>query len=567
MATEPATNPGGDNAATVAEPVASSRNLDRASGRLSDLPSGESTGSRVTSVITPRETLHLQEIARTRIFAVIVVMFAAFVLATLTVIGGDPIAKRVFALALLAIAAACGWLRWVVRHDEGYTIPRATAVAYVTIVGAFTGIWFFGVFSPAPMILPFGIAFFSVGQSSRAVFSTYATCAGLQLLLTALIASGLMPDRGMIRTVGLNQVEQVVFIVLMQGVMLVTFVLQRKTREATLLAIEQHDRVVRSLAHRDALLAEARQDLAQAMQVGGVGRWTEEVVGSFRLGRVLGRGAMGEVYDAVHVTTGSPAAVKLLHPHVLAQTELVQRFGREARIVGQLTAANVVRVLEVSPPDTRVPYIAMERLVGQDLTDYLREHKRMGLRGVLTMLRQVGVGLDAARAAGVVHRDLKPRNLFLARQGSQDVWKILDFGVARLAGEETLTIDQIVGTPNYMAPEQANGATVTHRSDLFALGVIAYRSLTGRPAFEGESTAEILYKVVHTMPPRPTGVAHLPAEVDLVLAIAIAKAPDDRFDSAADFAQALDAAARGRLDPKLRARAERLLGKLPWADA
>ena len=567
MATEPATNPGADDTATVAEPVASARKLDRSSGQLSDLPSGESTGSRITSVITPRETLHLQEIERTRIFTVMVVVFAAFTLATLTVVGGDPLAKRVFAMALFGIAASCGWLRWVVRHDEGYTIARATSVAYVTIFGAFTGIWFFGIFSPAPMLLPFGIAFFSIGQSARAVFAVYATCAIMQLGLMALVASGVIQDRGMIRTGGLNLVEQIVVILLVQATLLVTYVLQRRTRSATIFAIEQHDRVVRSLAHRDALLAEARQDLAQAMQVGGVGRWTEEVVGSFRLGRVIGRGAMGEVYDAVHVTSGDPAAVKLLHPHVLAQTELVQRFGREARIVGQLSTANVVRVLEVSPPDTRVPYIAMEKLLGQDLTDYLREHKRMGVRGVLAMLRQVGVGLDAARAAGVVHRDLKPRNLFLARQGSQEVWKILDFGVARLAGEETLTVDQIVGTPNYMAPEQANGVAVTHRSDLFALGVIAYRSLTGRPAFEGESTAEILYKVVHTMPPRPAGVAPLPPDFDLVLAIAIAKAPDDRFDSAAEFAQALDAAARGRLDSTLRAKAQRLLSKLPWVDA
>jgi serine/threonine protein kinase len=342
--------------------------------------------------------------------------------------------------------------------------------------------------------------------------------------------------------------------------------MQRQTRSATLDAIEKHDRVVRSLAHREALLAEARQDLAQAMQLGGVGRWTEEVLGSFRLGRIIGRGAMGEVYEAEPLAGGEPAAVKLLHPHVLAQADMVHRFVREARIVSGLNAAHVVRVLEVSPPESRVPYIAMERLFGTDLTDYLREHRRIGIRGVLTLLRQVGMGLDAARSAGVVHRDLKPRNLFLARMGAQEIWKILDFGVARLSGEETLTQDQIVGTPNYMAPEQANGGAITHRADLFALGVIAYRALTGRPAFEGETTAAILYKVVHAMPPRPSGVAPLPAATDWVLAIAMAKDPADRFDSGAEFAQALDAAARGRLDASLRVRAERLLARLPWEE-
>jgi serine/threonine-protein kinase len=557
---DPATHPANEEPPTVAEPAASSRQVPEATSGPSSV--SDPTGSRVTSVITPRETLHLQEVARTRIFATVVIVFAAFVLGTLTLVGGDPFAKRLLAGSLVAIGATCIWLRWELRKDEGYTVTRATVAAYICILGAFTGIWFFGVFSPAPMILLFGLAFFSIGQSARAVFAVYLTCAALQLGLMVLVASGVLPDQGLIRAARLTLVEEVVVILLVQAVLFVTFLVQRRTRDVTIQAIEQHDRVVRTLAHRDALLREARQDLAVAMQAGGIGRWTDEVLGSFHLGRVLGRGAMGEVYEAVRVGSDEQAAVKLLHPHVLAQSELVQRFVREARIVASLNAANVVRVLDVSPPDARVPWLAMERLTGHDLADHLREHKRMGVRSVLTMLRQVGLGLDAARAAGVVHRDLKPRNLFLSSRG--DVWKILDFGVARLAGEETLTRDQIVGTPNYMAPEQANGSPVTHRTDLFALGVIAYRALTGRPAFEGEITAEIVYKVVHSMPPRPSEVAPLPSEIDLVLAIAMAKDAADRFESAAEFAQAVDAAARGRLDAALRTRAERLLSRLPW---
>jgi serine/threonine-protein kinase len=559
---EPSTHPGAtDTAQTVAEPSSRHRMREATSGPPSG-PTEISTGSRVTSVVTPRETLHLQEIARTRSFAAVVLGFALLVMGTLALVGGDPFAKRLLATALFVIAATCAWLWWSLRTDAGYTIGKATFAAYVCIGGAFAGIWFFGVYSPAPMILPFGLAFFSIGQDRRAVVSTYLMCAGIQLALMLLVAAGALPDQGLIRASALSKGELAVVILLVQAVLFVTFLVQRKTRQATIYAIEQHDHVVRTLAHRDALLAEARHDLAQAMQVGGVGRWTEETVGSYRLGRVLGRGAMGEVYEAVRVGTDEAAAVKLLHPHVLAQADLVQRFVREARIVASLRAANVVRVLDVSPPDARVPWLAMERLTGHDLADYLRENKRMGVNAALTMLRQVGLGLDAAREAGVVHRDLKPRNLFLSTRG--EVWKILDFGVARLAGEETLTKDQIVGTPNYMAPEQANGAPVTHKADLFALGVIAYRVLTGRPAFDGETTAEILYKVVHAMPPRPSEVAPLPAEIDLVLALALAKDPADRFETAADFAQAIDAAAHGRLDATLRGRAEALLRVLPF---
>ena len=563
---DPATQPGRDDAATVAEPAVSARRPDRSSGRLPELPSGASSaGSRVTSVVTPRETLHLQEIARTRIFVIIAAVFAGLVPFTIPLLGGDPTAKTIFICSNSAIVASCGWLAWQLRRDEGYTIARATTVAYVSVISAFARIWYFGVFSPAPAGIPFGLSFFSIGQSRRAVLGVYLTCAFLQGVLMLAIMTGVLPDQGLIRAQSLTPVQQGTIMVILQGLFFVTYLTQRKTRQATLDAIEQHDRVLRSLHQRDALLREARQDLAQALQAGGLGRWSEEVVGSYRLGRVIGRGAMGEVYEATHVETGDPAAVKLLHPHVLAQADLVQRFVREARIVASLSAANVVRVLEVSPPEAPVPWLAMERLNGLDLADYLREHKRMGLKGVLTMLRQVGLGLDAARALGVVHRDLKPRNLYLSSQG--DIWKILDFGVARVTGEQTLTIDQIVGTPNYMAPEQANGAAVTHRTDLFALGVITYRALTGQPAFEGETTAEILYKVVHTMPVAASTLVSLPSEVDLVLAIALAKNAADRFDSAAELAQALDAAARSRLDAALRSRAEALVARLPWGVA
>ena len=565
MGTEPATNSSADEPATIAEPAASSRSLGSRGGTLGDLISSTSGASRVTSVVTPRDTLHVQEIARTRTFAVMVVVFSAVVITTLAFVGGNPTAKQVFLVSNVLLALACAWLRWRLRNPENYSITQTTAVAYVSILGAFTGIWFFGVFSPAPMILPFGIAFFSIGGSRSAVTAVYLTCAGLLGVLTLLVSIGAIPDQGMIHTVGLNTIEQLVFVILMQATLFVTFLMQRQARTATLEAIEQHDGVIRSLAHRDALLAEARQDLDQALKAGGMGRWSEEVVGSFRLGRVIGRGAMGEVYEAVREPGGELAAVKLLHPHVLVQADLAARFVREARIVSALKNANVVRVIEVSAPDSRVPYLAMERLEGQDLTDYLREHKRMSVRNVLSMVRQVGKGLDAAREAGVVHRDLKPRNLFLAKVGHDEQWKILDFGVARITGEETLTQDQIIGTPNYMAPEQAGAGVVTHKSDLFALGVIAYRALTGRPAFEGETTAEILYKVVHTMPPQPTAVAHLPPQMDLALAIAIAKDPDDRYASASELTHALDAAARGRLDASLRARATRLLASLDWA--
>jgi serine/threonine protein kinase len=148
------------------------------------------------------------------------------------------------------------------------------------------------------------------------------------------------------------------------------------------------------------------------------------------------------------------------------------------------------------------------------------------------------------------------------------VWKLLDFGVSRFATADVTHADgRIIGTPEYMAPEQAAGEAVTHQTDLFSLGAVVYRALTGNPAFAGDHLAEVLYKVAHTMPPRPSALADLATEVDVVLAVALAKAPADRFRSAEELREALESATRGNVLPELRERAERILAVTPWSEA
>jgi len=160
------------------------------------------------------------------------------------------------------------------------------------------------------------------------------------------------------------------------------------------------------------------------------------------------------------------------------------------------------------------------------------------------MLDHVARGLEVARGAGVVHRDLKPHNLFFH---AGTTWKILDFGVSKLIGSEgTLTGNGIVGTPQYMAPEQAAGGEISHRSDVYALGAIAYRCLTGRALFSGRDITELVYQVVHARPIRPGALGRVPSSVEDVLAIALAKDPRRRFPSAQAFAHAFMLARRGR---------------------
>jgi serine/threonine-protein kinase len=172
------------------------------------------------------------------------------------------------------------------------------------------------------------------------------------------------------------------------------------------------------------------------------------------------------------------------------------------------------------------------------------------------MVRHVGAGLTAAAAAGIVHRDIKPQNLFF----HHGAWKILDFGVARLEDHgDTLTSGNVVGTPSYMAPEQARGQPVDHRTDLYALAACAYRALTGHPPHAAGEIAETLYRVVHTAPRRP------PDDVDYVLALGLAKRADDRFTTAREFADALAAALADELPVVLRARADALVRRGAWS--
>jgi serine/threonine-protein kinase len=549
--------------------------IPRATGAPGPLPSAPTLAespsqgaSSSSSLVTARETLGYQEIERTRAFMRIALFLAIIMSSALPFVGGDPAAKLVLFGSLGLVVAVCGRLLVLLKSDEGYTLRRAVITGYTTIFAVFCGIHFYGVFSPGAAVVPLGIYFFCTGQSDRASLSVYVTCSVAYAALAVLAVTGLVPDRGLVTADGLTLLERLVVVALIEGIFFAVYMSARKTREATLYAIERHDVVVRGLAQRDALLHEARHDLVQAMRVGGVGRFSGEVVGSFRLGSVIGRGAMGEVYEAVRLDTKEEAAVKLVHPQLLADRDIVERFLREAKLTSSLSALNVVRVIEASGADAPIPYLAMERLRGDDLATHLRDTKRMGMRLLLTMLRQVGAGLDAAHAAGIVHRDLKPRNIFCARSrksGEADVWKILDFGVSKLdSGEGTLTGGQIVGTPAYMAPEQARAQPVGSRADVFALGVIAYRALTGSPPFSGDTNVEILFRVSHDMPLRPSDLVRMPPEVDLVLAVALAKAPEDRFGTATELAQALDGASRGRVDPALTAHANRLLESLPW---
>ena len=204
----------------------------------------------------------------------------------------------------------------------------------------------------------------------------------------------------------------------------------------------------------------------------------------YRVLRKIGEGGMGTVYAAEHVEIGKIVAIKILHPHYSTEQELVERFRREARAASRIGHPNIIDVMDFGTTDDGCAYFIMEHLDGIDLADVLSHERRLDANRSCEITIQICRALAAAHAAGVIHRDLKPENIFLvARDGKADFVKVLDFGVARSAGRTNrLTNPGIaMGTPEYMAPEQAAGGVVDHRSDIYSVGALLYEMVTGQP--------------------------------------------------------------------------------------
>jgi tRNA A-37 threonylcarbamoyl transferase component Bud32 len=517
------------------------------------------TGTSGTTVGSPLEALERDEILRTRKFCGIAFTIALFGAGSVAVLPGDPTVTVILLSAIgIAIMAVVFLLH---RTSDPVQFRRPTTLLgwFIPALAVTAAIPFFGVFSPVGVILVLGIYFTGLGRSTPLAYAVYAMCAGAQALVALLVITGATRDTGIVHFVHLGVFEEVVIQGLVQMILFATLLTARVSRRTALLAVGELERAVRFAAHREALLLEAREELERALR-SGRGRFTDQTLGGYKLGAVLGRGAMGEVYEAVDARNQA-VAIKLLSQTSLGNLNHVLRFLRELRMTVGLDSPNIVRVIEVG--EQPVPYLVMEKLEGKTLSDILRSKYVMPVAEIVDMIRQVGAGITAAAGAGIVHRDLKPQNVF--RHGR--TWKILDFGVSRAVdSSDTLTAGHIVGTPSYMAPEQASGATVDHATDLYALAAIAYRAFTGRPPFAAGEIAETLYRVVHTAPQRPSAlVDDLPLQVDLVLAIGLAKQPRDRFRSAAELSDALALAVEGRLALEMREHGVGLVQNGAWS--
>ena len=261
-------------------------------------------------------------------------------------------------------------------------------------------------------------------------------------------------------------------------------------------------------------------------------------IGRYQLLERLGQGGMGVVYRAHDTLLERTVAVKVISAPIDQNADLRERFFREARSAGQLSHRNIITIHDLGEHEGQ-PYLAMEFLEGQDLQERMVSPQKLSVRRKLDIAIDICEGLDYAHVHGVIHRDIKPANIFVTDGG---MVKILDFGLARLVTSELTRSNMMMGTLNYMAPEQIRGERVDHRVDIFSAGVVLYELFGGKRAFEGDSFASTLYKILQESPTSlreldPT----LPIELIQIVERALAKPRDDRYQHTSDMLRELAA--------------------------
>jgi serine/threonine-protein kinase len=273
------------------------------------------------------------------------------------------------------------------------------------------------------------------------------------------------------------------------------------------------------------------------------------VASKYAVVRLLGEGGMGAVYEATHTPTGRPVAIKVLLPLLAHDAECIARFDREARVAARVSSPYLAEVIDIGDTETGARYIAMELLDGESLQTRLETMGPMSVKDVLRFTFQLLDGLAKVHDAGVVHRDLNPHNVYLAKTRSGETVKIIDFGLAKIQDEDESTgvarltqPGSVLGTPHFMAPEQARGQMrdVDARSDLYAVGVIIYRAITGTLPFKSPSYADLAMKINFETPKSPLElVPGLDKNFAAIITRAMAKEKSQRYASAREFLAAV----------------------------
>ncbi len=484
----------------------------------------------------------------------------------LAAIGREPAPRAVGLIAIGAILVVTMSSRTRGR-DERASYASWTLVAILSVGPAYA----FGLHSAFASVIAallFVGAAFGAGPGAARVARRLPVWLGVALAhgaLFAAIATGLVPDEGNLAVLvpGHPWHEALALHAMLQAAYLAAFAsglaldarFEQLTRRAATAEAQ--------LAGSEAELSRTDRDIARALAGEPSDLFTGETLGRYRVGPRIASGAMGDVYAASR-DDGLAVAIKLVRRERVGEAWALELFAREARALARVQSPAVARIHE-SGVDRDVPYVVMERIEGRSLAAELRTRGALDRDELRVLVRDLCRGVRDIHDAGLVHRDLKPQNVLRASEGAPESdcrWKIVDFGLALHGAEGRETTG---GTAGYVAPEQALGERVDTRADLYSLGLVIYRALTGRPAFVGADAVAIALRARQSGPPDPKRNVEVPRELELVLRIALAARPEGRFATARELGAALAAALEGRISDAHRARGERLLESAPWS--
>jgi len=294
-----------------------------------------------------------------------------------------------------------------------------------------------------------------------------------------------------------------------------------------------------------------------------------QMLGKYRIIKELGKGGFALVYHAVDTVLENEVALKILKPGLAGEPDALRRFQQEARVTAKLFHPNIVSFFETGELDGR-QYIAMRYVHGRSLSDILEKDPLLPLDQVVAIVQQIATALDYAHEQDVIHRDVKPSNIVVDETGHAT---LMDFGVVKSLSTSSIetTLNTVVGTPHYLAPEQAESKPVDGRADVYSLGVVAYHLLTGAVPFTADSQPSLFYKIVHETPPDPASLSpRAGGPVEAVLLRALGKRPEDRYPTCVAFAKALASAVssmQGKVLQELWSQAQAQLAQGKFAEA
>ncbi|HWM84890.1 MAG TPA: serine/threonine-protein kinase [Kofleriaceae bacterium] len=467
-------------------------------------------------------------------------------------------------VCLTGIVDVVWWHLLVLRRRPGSDLIWPWVVAATLTIGPALTVGLHSGFAAIVTVLLFAGGLFRGpvrgGENDRRRLVLAGVCVP-HLVAFTLIAAGVLDDAGTISVFppGTGMAGAVLCHACVLAVYATAFTAGRAVDRRNQALSFEVEAAARDAARAEALLVSAREELDRALTGDSGGLFSRLRLGAYDIGRLLGRGGVGEVYEARHAVTGQLVALKLLRRDRAAEAWHARRLRSEAAALRRVDSPHVARIVDGGDLDGDIPFLAMEFIPGTSLAAILRESGSITPATLGQLVRDVATGLDDVHRAGVLHLDVKPGNLI---RGAADGWQLVDFGTAQLI--DTGAAPPLVsGTPSYMSPEQARGAALDGRSDLYSFCLVLYRALTGRPAFAIRDPAEV-EAAAAAGPPDPRGYAELSADLELVLRIGLATSPDDRFASAAELRDAFAAALRDSLPEPLRRRGAALLAREPW---